>query len=85
MWYQYLLMLGEFNLADDDPAAIILLFFGATIVMLIVMLNLVIALMSDTYARVMTNIVVSDNRELNSMVVEYENLLFWKKNDSSEP
>jgi len=42
-------------------------------------MNLIVALMSDTYNNVMTNIQVEDSRQLNSMILLYENMMFWQK------
>ena len=44
------------------------------------MMNLIVAVMSDTYNSVMTNIVIEDSRQLNSMILIYENILFWRRN-----
>ena len=44
------------------------------------MLNMLIAIMSDTYARVMSEIVPSDYYELNNLILEQEELVFWKRN-----
>jgi hypothetical protein len=40
---------------------------------------MLIAIMSDTYARVMADIVPSDFSELNSMILEQEEVLTWKR------
>jgi hypothetical protein len=45
----------------------------------LIMLNMLIAIMSDTYARVMSEIVPSDFFELNQMIVEVEKLYFWRR------
>jgi hypothetical protein len=45
----------------------------------LIMLNMLIAIMSDTYARVMSEIVPSDFFELNQMIVEVEKLFFWRR------
>jgi hypothetical protein len=44
------------------------------------MMNLIVAVMSDTYNSVMTNIVIEDSRQLNSMILIYENILIWRRN-----
>ncbi len=36
--------------------------------------------MSDTYNSVMTNIEIEDSRQLNSMILIFENILFWRRN-----
>jgi hypothetical protein len=61
-------MLGEF---PDDPfsaeksSVVPTLFFFGTLILPVIMLNLVIAIMSDTYEKVITSIGDSDNKQLN--------------------
>ena len=47
----------------------------------LVMLNMIIAIMSDTYERVTTGMDVADGKELNSLILEQESLMFWAKDD----
>jgi hypothetical protein len=56
-----------------------ILYVIATFFLSLVMMNLIVALMSDTYNNVMTNIQVEDSRQLNSMILMYENMMFWQK------
>ena len=56
-----------------------ILYVIATFFLSLVMMNLIVALMSDTYNNVMTNIQVEDSRQLNSMILMYENMMFWRK------
>jgi hypothetical protein len=56
-----------------------ILYVFATFFLSLVMMNLIVALMSDTYNNVMTNIQVEDSRQLNSMILMYENMMFWQK------
>lgn len=41
---------------------------------------MLIAIMSDTYANVMNDIVPTDYYELNNLILEQEEILIWKKN-----
>jgi hypothetical protein len=41
---------------------------------------MLIAIMSDTYARVMADIVPSDFYELNKMILEQEEVMIWNRN-----
>jgi len=79
-----LLLFGEFQdgeaYATNEGTA---LFILAACILTLILLNLVIAIMSDTYERVMTNIVDSDNKQLNSMILQYENFLAWKRKAGS--
>lgn len=78
---KWLLMFGEFG---DDPdfklgGVGVFLFFMATTILPMILLNLVIAIMSDTYEKVVTNKDDSDNHQLNTMILQFENMLFWKR------
>lgn len=55
--YNYKLMFGDFNLDDDTSVALWILFVISTFFMPLVMLNMLIAIMSDTYGRVMAEII----------------------------
>jgi len=66
-------MFGDFDKTDYDieDQTIVgpLLFFVVTSILPLLLLNLVIAIMSDTYEKVMTNIYESDNMTLNTMIL----------------
>mmetsp|Transcript_13961 Transcript_13961/g.10065 ORF Transcript_13961/g.10065 Transcript_13961/m.10065 type:complete len:88 (+) Transcript_13961:1633-1896(+) len=47
--------------------------------MALVMLNMLIAIMSDTYGRVMLEIIPSDYYELNNIILEQEELKFCSR------
>lgn len=64
-------MLGGFD-TEDNTISDWLLFIIATFLMPLVMLNMLIAIMSDTYSRVMSELVPSDYMELNEMILEQE-------------
>lgn len=51
--------------------------------MTIILLNLIIALMSDTYEKVMTNIIQLDGRQLNTIIIQCENFLFFNRHRGS--
>jgi hypothetical protein len=71
-------MHGDFSY-DDYNAAQWTLFVLSSIFMPLVMLNLLIAIMSDTFERVNNSMVEADGKELNSMILEQENMLFWNR------
>ena len=58
-------MLKDFATNEYTEACTFILYGLSTILMTIVMLNLVIAIMGDTYGRVMTEIKETDGRQLN--------------------
>ena len=66
---QYRVMFGDFDTDDYDTVNWIL-FFIASVLMCLVMLNMLIAIMGDTYGKVMGEIVPSDYQELNNMILE---------------
>lgn len=80
-------MFGEYDNKDYDieyfdadtkktvkqTIVIPVLFFSATAILPLILLNLVIAIMSDTYEKVITSIGDSDNKQLNAIIIQYEN------------
>ena len=81
--YMYLLTFGKFDMDGFDSDAYgerWILFILGTILLQLVMLNLVIAIMSDTFARVMSEIEISDGMELNNLIIESEKLKIRNRN-----
>ncbi len=62
-------MLGDWDV-DNYQSFDYVLYVLASIFMTIVMLNLVIAIMGDTYSRVMTEIPETDGQQLNKLILE---------------
>lgn len=79
LWSSFLLTMGEFDLDDMGPFEKAI-FVIESFLMTIILLNLIIALMSDTYEEVMTNIVQLDGRQLNTIIIQCENFLFFNRN-----
>ena len=61
-------MLGDWDV-DNYQSFDYVLYVLASIFMTIVMLNLVIAIMGDTYSRVMTEIPETDGQQLNILIL----------------
>ena len=61
-------MLGDYDV-DNYQNFDYILYVLASIFMTIVMLNLVIAIMGDTYSRVMTEIPETDGQQLNKLIL----------------
>lgn len=78
----YRLMFGDFDPGNYTPANWILFIISSAFLPL-VMLNMLIAIMSDTYARVMGEVVPSDFLELAKMIFEQEQMLFWKRSQGT--
>jgi len=79
---EYRLMYGDFDVDNLDTSGWILFVMGSCL-MTLVMLNMLIAIMSDTYARVMSEIVPFDYFELNNLILEQEEILVWKRNSGT--
>ncbi len=75
-------MYGDFDVDNLDTSGWILFVMGSCL-MTLVMLNMLIAIMSDTYARVMSEIVPFDYFELNNLILEQEEILVWKRNSGT--
>ena len=56
-----------------------LVFLAASMINIIIMLNLLIAIFSDTYTRVKENRIIADQLELASLIYEGEVGLFYKR------
>ena len=61
-----------------------LIFFFATLIVTVIMLNLLISLFGDTFDRVQMECAETSNRIRINMILEIENMLFWKRNRGSE-
>ena len=61
-----------------------IVFYFNTLVIPLVMMNLLIAVISDTYSVFSTNAVVYNTRELIKLIIDYENLfcLEWSEYDT---
>lgn len=73
--------MGDFDTTDYDWAQWTI-FILASAINPIIMLNLLIAIMSDTYDKVQESVEVADNKELSEMILEVETMMFWKRNTS---
>ena len=55
------------------------IFVIATYCLYLILINLIIAYMSDSYKTVMENLHQRDNREINTQILEMEKLMFWSR------
>ncbi len=76
-------MFGDFDIENYTKTGWVLFAVSSGLLPL-VMLNLLIAIMSDTYSRVMGDIVPSDYYELNNLILEQECFQSCRKNSGSE-
>ena len=51
----------------------------STFISTVVLLNLIIAFMSDSYSNVMVTIEEKKNKTLNAMTLRLEKVMFWKQ------
>lgn len=68
---------GDFT--DDKTIVLRLFVLLSTFISNVVLLNLIIAFMSDSYSDVMGTIFEKKNKTLNYMTVRLEKVLFWRK------
>ena len=73
-----MLAYGDFD-TEEMKDAVWIVFLGATVLLPLLMLNLLIAIISDTFERVYSNRVASDYKEKAAIVLEFENLMFWNR------
>jgi len=73
-------MFGDFD-TDGYGSGLWIVFVLSTTFIPLIMLNLLIAIMSDTFERVVSDLAHNDAVELNGLILEYEGLMFWKRNN----
>lgn len=64
---------------ENDMLFQLVLHFFAQIFISLIMMNLVIAIINETFVKSMENNKQEDFKELNNMILFYEKLLFWRK------
>jgi hypothetical protein len=74
----YKLDLGDFG-SDFHGAFGWTVFFLATVINPLIMLNMLISIMCDTYAKVQDSNDIANYQELTEMIIETEKLMFWKR------
>ena len=79
----YRMAYGDFAYVDDYGGVEWLFFLLSTVLMPLVMMNLLIAIISDTFERVYTSKTASDYKEKTALILEVENLMFWRRNVKS--
>ena len=78
----YLLAFGEFDL-DDLSFTEWCLFIFSTILIQIMLLNLLIAILSETFSTVMGQIDESDMMELNNLIIDATALQPWNRSNKT--
>jgi hypothetical protein len=79
--FSYNILLGNWA-KPTSPDFFSLILFLATVLNPVISLNLLIAILTDTYKTVNINKVIADSQELASMILEVETLLFWKRKEN---
>ena len=67
--HNYRIIYGDFN-TDNYTASLWVLFVLSSTLLSLIMLNMLIAIMSDTFGRVMSLIVPEDFYEMNDIILE---------------
>lgn len=70
--------LGDFD-TDNYNMYQWVVFVMGSMINTMVMLNLIVAIMGDTYDRVQTGMEVADAKELTQLIIEIESIMFWKR------
>jgi hypothetical protein len=82
-YFDYLTSAYLYDLGDSNSEGFSklhwLAYFLVTFLNNIVMLNLIISIMSDTYARVRENSSQADSIELTNMLIDVEIMMVWKR------
>ena len=76
----YRMIYGDFNEVDNYGPVAWVFFIMATVLVPLVMMNLLIAIISDTFERVYSSKTASDYKEKTALILEVENLMFWNRN-----
>ena len=99
LFYTYLLTLGEFDVDHIQetlyPTTAIIMFVVMTLIMQVILLNMLIAIMSDTYDRVRTQqkeavlkdrigLIISYGLSNNARPVYYNSIYIFKKLSNQE-
>ena len=78
----YRMSYGDFDV-DGNTDIEWIFFFFATFLIPLVLMNLLISIMGDTFGRVLEGKVPADYKEKVGLVLEFENLLFWRRHKVS--
>lgn len=79
----YSIIIGNWN-NPTKPEFYSVILLIATMLNPIISLNLLIAILSDTFERVKSNEIVADSQELASMIVEIETLIFCTRKNNAK-
>jgi hypothetical protein len=71
--------MGDFELFDIDENINFIIFMIACLFQLIIMLNLLIAVISDTFDKVQENKTSSDCKERCALMIEVEEFFLWNR------
>ncbi|CDW84626.1 UNKNOWN [Stylonychia lemnae] len=79
----YRLSMGEWEFDSFSEAWILIVFIFSTLLFPLILMNLLIALMGDTYSRVQDGIIPYDYALKAQLLWELESLMLWKRNQGS--
>ena len=82
--HEFRFMLGDLDSDVYDTNDKVILYFVTGISLCVIMLNLIVALLSNTYCKVMATEKEISMRELNVLIITYETFgTFFSKKDNS--
>jgi len=84
LFTQYRWIFGDWEVDPQWDGYHIFLFVCCSFLMTLIMTNLLIAILSDTYARIMGNLEISDQYELNDLIFKLENFMLWNRGRGTE-
>ena len=79
----YRVILNKFDVGVTDPVLTWIFYLLNTVMIVIVLLPLLVSIMKDTFGMVMRTKVTQDYREKTSLCHEFENLMFWCRDNEA--
>lgn len=80
--HSYILNFNSFSIGDYKDAKEWIVFIVATVINPLILMNMIIALLGNTYSMVKEKAEIADMRELAEMIIEFESMLYWRRGDN---
>jgi hypothetical protein len=77
--HSYVLNFNSFSINVYQDTKDWVVFIVATVINPLILMNMIIALLGNTYTMVKDNAGIADKRELAEMIIEFESMLFWRR------
>ena len=82
--HSYILNFNSFSIGDYKDAKEWIVFVIATVINPLILMNMIIALLGNTYSMVKEKAEIADMRELAEMIIEFESMLYWRRTTNSK-